>query len=909
MAAPAQGNLFDETPALVAAPVSAAAPAPPAPPEKRLMLIDASGFVFRAYHALPALTTSKGVVTHAVLGFARMLLKLMREKDPPYIALCFDKDSRKGRLAIDPTYKANRTETPADLVSQFSLIRKVADVLNLPILEFEGWEADDVAATVVQKARAQGFHTLIVTSDKDFLQLLADDVSLYDPAKDKAIGEADALAKYGVKPSQMADYLALVGDAIDNVAKVPGIGPKTASELLAQFASVDDLLARVDCVVKPKVREALKANEETLRRALKLVTFRSDLPLEFELDALKRQDVKHAEARALFTELEFFRLLQEMPQAKVAKAEVQTGLVRVADEAGVSALLAVLLNETSVGLAPAFEGAPHSHSPKGLGVSVGKGTAYFVDFTAIDKAQQSRLVGALTRPGLKAVASDGKALMHVYLAEGVADPQVHTDVELLSYLLNPSRKAHVLADLARERLGLELPTLQSVGGSPNSTVGDVSADDWVRIFGLAADTTLRLTEDLWKEIELAGLGSLARDLELPLVPALARMERLGVMVDRQVLGDVSMTVDQQCTELLAKVYALAGREFNVGSPPQLAQVLFTDLKLPVLKKGKTGPSTDHEVLEKLAQSHPLPGAIIEYRNVAKLKSTYLDTLPVQLGEDGRIRTTFQQAAAATGRLSSTDPNLQNIPIRTEMGRQIRKAFVAQPGWKLVSADYSQIELRILAHIADDAGLIAAFAEDADVHARTSAEVFGVPLAEVTAEQRRVAKMVNYGIAYGLSPHGLSTRLNIPIEEAAAVIARYFERYPGIDRYLRETVESARRKGYVESLFGRRRYMPDLVSKNRNIAMAAERAAINMPIQATAADLVKRAMLLLERELTAKKMQSRMLLQVHDELLIEAPFAEAEEAAGMAKRVMSAAGQLKVPLVVDVGVGHSWDDAH
>ncbi len=333
------------------------------------------------------------------------------------------------------------------------------------------------------------------------------------------------------------------------------------------------------------------------------------------------------------------------------------------------------------------------------------------------------------------------------------------------------------------------------------------------------------------------------------------------------------------------------------------------MKLPVLKKNKTGPSTDHEVLEKLAEEHPLPNAIIEYRNVAKLKSTYLDTLPLQLGTDGRIRTTFHQAAAATGRLSSTDPNLQNIPIRTEMGRQIRKAFVAQPGWKLVSADYSQVELRILAHIADDAGLIAAFAEGADVHARTSAEVFGVPLAEVTADQRRVAKMVNYGIAYGLSAHGLSTRLNIPIEEAAAVIARYFERYPGIDRYLKDTVESARRKGYVESLFGRRRYMPEIVSRNRSIAMAAERAAINMPIQATAADLVKRAMLELERELTAKKMQSRMLLQVHDELLIEAPEAEAEELAGMAKRVMSAAGELKVPLVVDVGIGHSWDDAH
>lgn len=907
MVVPAQGNLFD-TPMQSAPPLPAPA-AEPAAPLKRLTLIDASGFVFRAYHALPALTTSKGLVTHAVLGFTRMLLKLLRERDPSYIALCFDKDSRKGRLAIDPDYKANRTAPPPDLASQFELIRKVAEVLNLPILEFEGWEADDVVATAVRQARAQGFSTFIVTSDKDFLQLLDADVALYDPAKDKAITEADAIAKYGVKPAQMCSYLALVGDAIDNVAKVPGIGPKTASELLAQFESVDDLLANVDKVAKPKVREALKANEATLRKALALVTFKADLPMTLVMEDLRRRDIKQAEARALFTELEFFRLLQEMPAAKTTPVAVSTTYRRVFDDAGLEAMLAQLAQASAVGLACAYQGAPHSDSAKGLGLSVGGDEAYFVDLAALEASQRVRLVRALTRTGLKTIASDGKALMHFYLAEGVSTPHVDTDVELLSYLLNPSRKAHVLADLARERLGLELPTLQALAGSPNAKFEDVGLEEQVRVFAAAADAGLRLDEELWKEIELAGLGTLARELELPLVPALARMERRGVLIDRNVLSAVSQEVDQQCTALLGKVYGLAGREFNVGSPPQLAQVLFTELKLPVLKKGKTGPSTDHEVLEKLGESHPLPKAIIEYRNVAKLKSTYLDTLPLQLGPDGRIRTTFHQAAAATGRLSSTEPNLQNIPIRTEMGRQIRRAFVAQPGWQLVSADYSQIELRILAHIADDAGLIAAFAEGADVHARTSAEVFGVPLAEVTDEQRRVAKMVNYGIAYGLSPHGLSTRLNIPIEEAASVIERYFARYPGIERYLKDTVESARRKGYVESLFGRRRYMPDLVSKNRNIAMAAERAAINMPIQATAADLVKRAMLVIERELLSRNLKAHMLLQVHDELLFETPQAETEAVAALAKQAMSGAGQLKVPLVVDVGVGHSWDDAH
>jgi len=872
----------------VAASPAAAVPAGP----KTLTLFDASGFIFRAYHALPPLTTSKGVPTHAVLGFTRMVLKVLRERAPTHVALCFDRDSRKGRLEIDPQYKANREATPDDLLKQFGLIRDVAAVLQLPIIEYAGWEADDVVATLCARAAREGWQVEVLTSDKDFLQLLAPHVKLYDPMKDQPIGEAEAQAKFGVRPDQMRDYLALVGDAIDNVPKVPGVGPKTAQELLQQFGNVAGILSHVQEIAKPKIREAIATHQEQLLRALSLVTFRDDLPLEVTLDSLERKEVRRAEARALFTELEFFRLIQEMPSAPPTPLAQEVTLVSTA--AQLEALAQAIAAAPLVAVSPDTEGPPHTPVVVGLGVQVPSGPCAYVKLEAVGAQVVEVLGPALART--KVAAHDGKAVLHALRALGLSRERIESDVELLSYLLNPSRKEHALADLARERLHTELPELD--GPTPRA-----------QVFGARADAVARLEPEIWAEAEGVGLAELARTLELPLVPVLARMEARGVLVDLAVLKEISVQVDQQCETLLQEVYRHAGRELNVGSPVQLAQVLFDELKLPVLKRNKTGPSTDHEVLEKLAEQHPLPLAIIEYRNVAKLKSTYLDTLPSLVGADGRVRTTFHQATAATGRLSSTDPNLQNIPIRTELGKQIRRAFVAAPGQVLVSADYSQIELRILAHISGDDGLVRAFQEDADVHSRTAAEVFQVPLAEVTDGQRRAAKMVNYGIAYGLSPHGLSTRLRIPVEEAKGIIDRYFERYAGIHRYLEETVEGARKKGYVESLFGRRRYMPDLVSKNRNVSMAAERAAINMPIQATAADLIKRAMLELEERLPKEGFQGRLLLQVHDELLFEAPEAEGERLGKLAQTVMAGVAQWKVPLVVDVGLGHSWADAH
>ncbi len=884
-----------------------------ADPAPLLTLIDASGFIFRAYHAIQSLSTSRGVPTNAVYGFTRMLLKTMRELQPTHLALCFDKESRTGRQEIDPTYKANRPGPPPDLIPQFELVRRVVQVLQVPVLEFAGWEADDVIATLVRAAREQGYRVQVVTGDKDLVQLVNDQVSLYDPMFDRHTGPKEARERFGVAPGQMRDYLALVGDPIDNVAKVPGIGPKTAVELIQEFGDVETLLAQVDRVKKPKTREALRSHADSLRRSKQLVSVRDDLPIDTDISQLERRPILGEAARALFTELEFYKLLQEMPASpQPALALRQTRVVRRAEE-----LASVLeaLRRSGAAVVPAFSGRAATGKLVGLALAVEEDVVYLPlghQGENLPLADFQTLVGPLLAdPSVGKDGHDLKTLGNLLGTLGVELAGVRGDVELLSYLLNPSRREHALEDLARERLRLELPpALQTAAGRKEAaSLGERFSEEVAEGFGARAQAVRRLAAQLWTEVDSAQLGPLARTLELPLVSVLSRMERFGVRIDRDVLGDISREVDSQCVAQEAELQRLAGHEFNVNSNAQLAQVLYSELKLPVLKRGKTGPSTDADVLEKLAEQHPLPKVLLDYRMLSKLKSTYLDALVPLVATDGRLHTTFHQAATATGRLSSSDPNLQNIPIRTDIGRSIRRAFVADPGWSLLSADYSQIELRILAHIAQDPALLEAFLADEDVHQRTAAEVFGVPPGQVSGEQRRVAKMVNFGIAYGLSPYGLATRLDIPQEEAAAIIERYFARYSGIRRYLEETVAQARRTGVVETLFGRRRLMEDLHSANRATAQAAERAAINMPIQGTAADLIKMAMLRIDTTLRERGLRSRMLLQVHDELLLEAPAEELEETSVLVRTAMAGVATLRVPLRVDLGVGKSWADAH
>ncbi|HEY8212249.1 MAG TPA: DNA polymerase I [Myxococcaceae bacterium] len=882
-----------------------------------LTLIDASNFIFRAYHALPHLSTSRGVATNAVYGFTRMVLMTLRELSPTHIALAFDKESRASRQAIDPTYKANREGPPPDLVPQFALIRKVVEALDVPVLELSGWEADDVIGTLALRAKAEGFKVLVVTGDKDFIQIVDDDVELYDPMHEKHTRPADVKERLSIVPGQMRDYQSLIGDAIDNIPGVPGIGPKTASDLINQFGDLDALFARIGEVKKPKTREALIAHKPQVLRARQLVTFKTDLPLEVKIADLERRPIRDAEARDLFSELEFFKLLQEMPAPAPTPLPEKTAVVL--DAAGLDELAALAREGGELSLYPAYEGLPYAASLIGLGVAAKSGRTFYLPLqhSAILAGPQLPLglfkdkMGPILRSKeIRKLGHGLKSLSLLLSSLGLELEGAEQDVELVSYLLNPSRKEHALQDLARERLRLELPALpSSAQGKRGAPLPDLSVEEVAPIYGSWAEASRRLAAELWPELDRVGLGKLARELEVPLLPVLARMERRGVRLDRAALRRINETVEAQCRVQLAKIFELAGHEFMVGSNQQLAVVLYDELKLPVLKRGKTGPSTDHEVLEKLAQQHPLPRAVIEYRMLSKLKSTYLDTLPELVAHDGRLHTTFHQAAAATGRLSSTDPNLQNIPIRTDLGKEIRRAFVADDGAVLISADYSQIELRILAHVAQDPALVEAFSKDEDVHTRTASEVFGVPPGEVTDNMRRAAKMVNYGISYGLSPHGLATRLDIPTEEARSIIERYFARYAGIKRYLDETVTFAHQKGYVETLFGRRRYMPDIASRNRNVAQAAERAAINMPIQGTAADLIKMAMLKVDVELASRFPKAAMLLQVHDELLLEAPEGEAAGVSALVQGLMSQVVGLRVPLVVEVGHGRSWADAH
>ncbi|HLT28734.1 MAG TPA: DNA polymerase I [Myxococcaceae bacterium] len=885
---------------------------------RRLLLVDASGFVFRAYHAIGPLSTSAGVTTHAVLGFTRMILKLLREEQPTHLVLAFDKDSRRGRQEIDPEYKAHRPPPPSDLVEQFVRVREVAEVLGLPSLEVPGWEADDIIATLTRTALAEGWSVRIVTGDKDFIQLLDEGVELYDPMKDQVTVAADVPGRLGIEASQMRDYLALMGDAIDNIPKVPGVGPKTAADLLKTFGDVETLIGRLDEVAKPKLRETLREHVERVRQNQTLVGFRDDLELGVTLDDLAIRSVETERARALFTELEFYRLLQELPgmarvETPAAPAEPEPDAAIFTEEA-LTAFCGLARSQGQVGV--------FGHVENGELVGLGLGLpdaepAYLPlghrSLLAGESLPRQKVV-SLLEPllGDAAITKVGhglKALSHALHRFGLPLEGTCEDLELLAYLHNPSRREHALADLSRERLHREL-SVPEVGRKLPALVDRTVAE----LAGPAVSAVraiLALRPLLWRELDQAGLSDLARELELPLLPVLARMERRGILVDVPTLTALSKRVDAECLRREQEIHELAGETFNVGSNQQLAKILFDKekLALPVLKKGKTGPSADQEVLEKLSAMHPLPRAIIDYRSVVKLKSTYLDTLPKLVDAGGRIHTTFHQAVAATGRLSSSDPNLQNIPIRTELGREIRAAFVAPEGMRLISADYSQVELRILAHVTGDPGLLEAFRQGADIHTRTAAEIFAVPESEVNAEMRRVAKTVNFGIAYGLSAHGLSTRLDIPQEEARDIIRRYFERYPGIQAYLKSTVEEARRVGYVETLFGRRRPMADLHSKNRMIAQGAERAAINMPIQGTAADLIKKAMLAVEQALTDAKLSARMLLQVHDELVFEAPLDEVERVTELARTCMGGVAELAVPLEVEVGVGGNWSQAH
>ncbi len=843
----------------------------------RFFVVDGPGFLYRAYHALPYLSNSKGQATHAVRGVSTMLLKLLREENPAYAAVAWDPPGPTFREEKLPSYKETRPGMPDDLRSQIALVKRVFEALRLPLLEVPGFEADDVLGTLVDRMRSEPVEMVLVTADKDMLQLVGSGVRVLSTnVRGEPIWfDDDAVTvKWGVAPKQIPDLLALMGDSIDNIPGVPGVGEKTAVKLISQFGSVERLYENLT-LVPGKLRETLATHREQAFLSRELATVSTRVPIAQDLEAFKRQEPDWERLRALWTELEFETLLRQLPAAETPGV-VTESLPSLGGPQALQQWLAAVPAGDPVAVDWVGEGGPPGPALTALGVYHPAAGAAILRLEG----------GAPDFGGRRLVGHDIKAVVQWWLARGT--PPSFEDTAVGAYLLNPARTSYKLDDVSAELLG-EGPGLATAG----------SRARWV----------WQIWEMLPRALKEVSLHTLYGELEQPLVPVLAAMERHGIRVDPARLEDFSKELDLTLERLTRESYELAGEEFNIGSPKQMAHILFEKLKLPPVKKTKTGYSTDADVLEQLALGHALPAKIIEHRTLAKLKSTYADALPLMINSvTGRIHTSFNQLVAATGRLSSSAPNLQNIPIRTELGRRIRAAFVPEPGWRFVAADYSQIELRILAHVSGEESLLAAFRAGEDIHRRTAAEVFGVELAAVTSEQRDVAKTTNFSIIYGVTAFGLSRGLSISPKQAQEFLDRFFERHPKVKAYLERTVAEGRERGFVQTLLGRRRYIPELRSGNPNLRGFAERMATNAPVQGTAADLIKIAMVRMAHALAESALESRMLLQVHDELLFESPEAEVPRLEALARQVMESAMTLDVPLKVDIKTGVDWAQA-
>jgi len=900
---------------------------------KPLVLVDGSSYLYRAFHALPPLSTATGQPTGAVLGVVNMLYKLLDEQRPEHMAVVFDAPGKTFRKDLYSEYKANRPPMPDDLRAQVAPLLEIIEAMGIPLLRVEGVEADDVIGTLARDASAGGTSALISTGDKDLAQLVDDRVTLVNTMDDTKLDAAGVEQKFGVKPTQIIDYLALVGDTSDNIPGVPGVGPKTAAKWLQQFGDLDTLKARAG-EVTGKIGERLRESLRLLDLSRQLATIRCDVALPngaHEL-ALKPQD--NARLGQLFERLEFTRLLRRVREAGSAPATApaaaakrdataprhyetvvtQADLERWCERIAAAPLTALDTETTSLAYMRA--------ELVGLSLAVTPGEAAYIPLAhrypgAPDQLERAAVLKRL-RPWLESAAPKvGHHLKydaHIFANYGIALGGITHDTMLESYVLNSTATRHDMDSVARLYLGIETIKYEDVAGkgAKQLTFDQVDLDTATRYAAEDADVTLQIHETLWPQ--LAAVPDLAKvytDIERPLIRVLEQMEHTGVRVDTKLLRDQSQELAEKMASTEQAAYTAAGGPFNLGSPKQLQEVLYERLKLTVHGKTQKGqPSTAEDVLEQLAEEHELPRLVLEYRGLSKLKSTYTDKLPTEVdSRTGRIHTSYHQAVAATGRLSSSDPNLQNIPVRTAEGRRIRQAFVAPEGFELLAADYSQIELRIMAHLSGDAGLLAAFAGGEDVHRATASEVFNTPLTEVTADQRRSAKAINFGLIYGMSAFGLARQLGLPRSEAQAYVDRYFERYPGVRRYMDETRDGARRQGYVTTVFGRRLYLPEINARNVQRRQYAERSAINAPMQGTAADIIKRAMITVAAWLEAREPRARLIMQVHDELVIEVPEGRGDEIGATVAGIMEKAADLRVPLRVDLGSGANWDEAH
>lgn len=889
--------------------------------EKTLYLVDGTAYIHRAYHAIRGLTNSSGLSTNAAFGFTRMLLKLMADREPEYIGMVFDAKGPTFRHEMYPDYKANRPPMPEDMAVQIPYIREISHALRLAVFEMPGYEADDVIGTFARLAEEAGFRVVMVTGDKDFMQLVSDRRTIWDPMKDKVIDGAYVQEAYGVKPLQLIDVMGLSGDTADNIPGVPGIGPKTALSLIQTHGSLEKIYDSVDAIAGGKQKERLIQYKDQAVLSKKLVTINDHVPVSFESEAFKVQAPDHEKLLDLFKTLEFSQLQQAF--AKPAEA-ARKDYKAVCDLESLNSLIKRLESvplfavdtETTaknpmraelVGISFAMapdEGfyIPCGHDPDIVGDQLDLGQVL------------SLLKPVLENPVNKKVGQNIKYDWMVLSHYGIELAGVVFDTMVASYLLNPSKRAHSLDQIAMDYLDHRMITYEDTVGKGRKEDGfaRVPLEKAVPYASEDADMTLSAYGVLSSKLKAAGLTDLFDRVEMPLVPVLMRMEKRGIQVSSDRLRELSQSFSRQLDAIEEEIYALAGETFNIRSSQQLGHILFEKLKLPVQKRTtkNTAHSTDVDVLTTLADHHELPALVLRHRTLAKLKSTYTDALielihPVT----GRIHTSYNQTVAATGRLSSSDPNLQNIPIRTDEGRQIRSAFLPREGWQLLSADYSQIELRILAHCSEDPILIRAFEEDEDIHTRTAAEVFQVFPSFIDAELRRQAKAINFGIVYGMSPFGLSKQLNISQKMAKTYIDNYFSRYQGVKAFMDRTVAEAQQTRKTTTLLNRIRLLPDIDSTNRTVRQFAERMAINTPIQGSAADLIKLAMIKVDRVLDQKGFKAAMLLTVHDELVFEAPPNERAEIEVLVRQIMEGVWELRVPLKVNMEWGNDWSQVH
>ncbi|QDT66282.1 DNA polymerase I [Calycomorphotria hydatis] len=904
--------------------------------KKLLYLIDTFSLVFQVFHAIPHMTGPKGEPTNAIFGFIRDLQLIRQQKQPTHLILAMDSEGPGERVEWYADYKANRDAMPEDLKPQIPVILDVAKGYNIPAVKCPGWEADDIIATLTKQAVAEGFDVRIVTSDKDARQLLGPQVQLFNCRKNSFLDEEFLRKDWGISPEQVIDFQGMVGDSSDNIPGVPKIGPKTATALLEQFGSLDEILARTEEISKKQARENLQTYAEQARISRQLATLKNDLPLDFDLETSAVQEPNAEELLELFTQYGFRRYSEEMREVLQGGSGSASNQQQEAPEEfhwetidsqkkfdsfakELKKQKHICLDLETTGLQPA------EAEIVGWAICWKPGLAYYLpvqgpdgDSVLDNDAALELFREVLTNPEVTVSNQNIKYDLIVLRRYGITGVNISVDPMVGDYLLDAGERSHGLDTLARRYLEREMISIKELIGSgkKQKKMFEVEVDKAAEYAAEDADVAFQLALIIEQRLKDEGLWDLYWDLERPLIPVLVEMEWNGIRVDVDELKRQSEELTARLEELEAEIHTIAGHEFNIASPKQLQHVLFEELKLPIIKKTKTGPSTDAEVLEKLAPKHELPAKVSEHRQLSKLKGTYLDALPKLVNpETGNIHASFNQVVAATGRLSSSDPNLQNIPIRTEAGRKIRKAFVpSRDGWQLLCADYSQIELRVLAHFSGDEALMSAFRENRDVHRAVAADIFNVTESDVTSEMRGIAKTVNFGVIYGQSPFGLSSTLGIPQDEAAAFIDAYLTQYAGVARFIGETLETVRKKGYATTILGRRRPFTGIressSGKNgwRGQMNLPERTAFNTVIQGSAADLIKQAMINLFGKLQEKDHPARLLLQIHDELVLEAPEAEISSLKEIVVDEMQSAMELKVPLVVDVGVAANWLDA-